>query len=54
MLRKPRHKYPDCRTKEKIPKYEWAINKAQKHIQSNNDEDKSQAEVVYLLIKDIM
>ena len=28
------HKSPNCRTKEKIPKYEWARNKAQQHVQT--------------------
>ena len=32
------HKSPDCRHKEKIPRDEWAINKAQSHAQAKNDE----------------
>jgi hypothetical protein len=35
------HKSPDCRSKEKIPRDEWAINKAQQHVQSSNDDAKS-------------
>ena len=38
--RKRGHKYLDCITKEKIQKYEWAINKAQQYIYSKNDDDK--------------
>jgi len=39
---KPGHKSPDCRFKDKIPKEEWAIRKAEKaenqqHTQVNND-----------------
>ena len=34
------HKYTDCRTKDKIPKYGWLINKAQQHVQSKNYDDK--------------
>jgi hypothetical protein len=34
---KPGHKSPDCRHKEKTPKDEWAINKAQQHAQSSSD-----------------
>ena len=37
---KPGHKYTYCRTNDKIPKYEWTINKAQQYIQSNNDNAK--------------
>ena len=37
---KPGHKYPDCRTKDNITKYEWAINKAQQHVNSKNYDDK--------------
>ena len=32
------HKSPDCRHKEKIPRDEWAINKAQSHAQAKDDE----------------
>jgi hypothetical protein len=35
------HKSPDCRSKAKTPKDEWAINKAQQHVQSKNDDEKS-------------
>jgi hypothetical protein len=39
---KPGHKSPDCRSKEKIPREEWAINKSQQHVQqSSNDGAKS-------------
>ena len=38
---KPGHKSPDCRTKEKITKDEWVINKAQHHVHSKNDGNKS-------------
>jgi hypothetical protein len=39
---KPGHKSPDCRSKEKIPREEWAINKSQQHVhKSNNDDAKS-------------
>ena len=38
--RTPGHNSPECRTKDKILKYEWAINKAQKHVQSKNYDDK--------------
>ena len=39
---KPGQKSTYCRTKDKITKYEWAINKAKQHVQI-----KSQVEVVY-------
>ena len=32
--RKPQHKYSYCRTKDKITKYESAINKYQQHVRS--------------------
>jgi hypothetical protein len=35
------HKSPNCRSKDKTPKDEWAINKAQQHIQSSNDDARS-------------
>jgi hypothetical protein len=39
---KPGHKSPECRSKEKIPREEWAINKSQQqHVQSKNDDAKS-------------
>jgi hypothetical protein len=40
---KPEHKSPECRSKEKIPREEWAINKSQQqqHVQSKNDDAKS-------------
>jgi hypothetical protein len=39
---KPGHKSPDCRSKDKIPREEWAINKSQQHVQhSSNDDAKS-------------
>ncbi len=38
---KLRHKSPNCRSKEKIPRDEWAINKAQQHMQSSNNNAKS-------------
>jgi hypothetical protein len=34
---KPGHKSPNCRSKDKTPKDEWAINKAQQHAQSSRD-----------------
>jgi hypothetical protein len=35
---KPGHKSPECRSNEKIPREEWAINKSQpQHVQSKND-----------------
>ena len=44
------HKYPYFRTKDKITKYEWAIKKAQQHVQSNNDGDEITS-ISSLLIK---
>jgi hypothetical protein len=39
---KPGHKSPDCRSKEKSSREEWAINKSQQHVQqSSNDDAKS-------------
>jgi hypothetical protein len=39
---KPGHKSPERRSKEKIPREEWAINKSQQqHLQSKNDDVKS-------------
>ena len=40
-MRKIGHKYPNFRTKDNIPKYDWAIKKAQNHIHSKNDDYKS-------------
>jgi hypothetical protein len=34
---KPGHKSPDCRSKDKAPKDEWAIKKSQQHAQSSSD-----------------
>ena len=39
-MENPVHKSPDCRTKENTSKDELAINKAQKHVQSKNYDDK--------------
>ena len=39
--RKLGNKYPDCRTKYKIPKAEWTINKDEQHVQSKNYDNKS-------------
>jgi hypothetical protein len=42
---KPGHKSPKCRSKEKIPREEWAINKSQQqHVQSKSDDAKSTSE----------
>jgi hypothetical protein len=39
---KPGHKSPECRSKEKILREEWAINKSQQqHVQSKSDYAKS-------------
>ena len=38
---KPGQKYPSCRTKEKIPKYQWVVNKSQQHVYSHNYNDKN-------------
>ena len=38
---KPGHKSPDFITKDKITKYEWAINKSQQHVYNKNDYNKS-------------
>jgi hypothetical protein len=39
---KPGHKSSKCRSKEKITREEWAINKSQQqHVQSKNDDAKS-------------
>jgi hypothetical protein len=42
---KPGHKSPECRSKEKIPREEWAINKSQQHqqqhVQSKSDDANS-------------
>jgi hypothetical protein len=39
---KPGDKSPECRSKEKIPREEWAINKSQQqHVQPKNDDAKS-------------
>jgi hypothetical protein len=39
---KPGHKSPECRSKEKIPREEWAINKSQQqHVQAKSDDAKS-------------
>jgi hypothetical protein len=36
---KPGHKSPDCRSKEKILREEWAINKSQQHVHKSNNDD---------------
>jgi hypothetical protein len=41
LLWKTGHKSPDCRNKAKIPKEEWAINKAQQRAQSKINDDQS-------------
>jgi hypothetical protein len=41
LLRKPGHQLPNCRSKDTISREEWAINKSQQHVQSNNDDSKS-------------
>ena len=39
---RPGHRSPECRSKEKIPREEWAINKSQQqHVQSSSDDTKS-------------
>jgi hypothetical protein len=39
---KPGHKSPECRSKEKISREEWAINKSQQqHVQAKSDDAKS-------------
>ena len=43
---KPGHKSPDCRSKDKTPKDEWAINKAQQHAQSSSDTGSSSGSTV--------
>jgi hypothetical protein len=43
---KPGHKSPDCRSKDKTPKDEWAINKAQQHAQSSSDAASSSGSTV--------
>jgi hypothetical protein len=34
---RPEHKSPDCRNKDKTPRDEWAIHKAQQHAESSSD-----------------
>ena len=40
---KPGHKYPDWKTNYKVKQYEWVINKAQQHVQSNIYDNKSKS-----------
>jgi hypothetical protein len=40
------HKSPECRSKDKIPKDEWAINKARQHAQSSSDAASSSGSTV--------